>query len=199
MAVRLEKTDLQYVDFGRDAGARNVVVPFPMIHRYEQILAEVEGHDPQETGAVLRRVHYGYAPHPVIRISNVVSSVTSTVRTLDLERDGNLWLLCHQHRSAAESAAYAHAAMMGRDPGDGLAPAAIEYVTPDGHYTIVARRPPAGAPAGLIVHSVSHDDIAGPRILTIAADSKGQMISPEAYLFAFVPLPEAHVTPRSDL
>lgn len=198
MAVRLEKAELHYVDFGRDAGGRDVVVPFPVIHRYQQMIAEVEGYDPQETGSVLPRLHYGYAPHPVIRIANVVSSHATPIRRLDLDVDGALWLLCHRHRNAAESAAYAHSVMMARDPGTGLAPAAIEYVTPEGHYTITARRPPHGAPSGFIVYSVSHDDVAGPRILSIATDADGHLVSPEAHLFAYVPLPAAHVVPRND-
>ncbi|MFZ3481909.1 hypothetical protein [Sphingomonas sp. 3-13AW] len=196
MAVKLENSDLQFVDFGRDAGGMNVVAPFPAIYRYEQIIEEVAGYDPHETGEVTRRVHYGYSPHPVIKISNVVSSHSTLIRKLDFDADGAIWLLCHRHRSAAESAAYAHAVMMSRNPGDGLAPAAIEYVTDEGYYTIAARRPPKDAPSGLIVYSVTHDDVAGPRILSIATDPKGSIASAEAHLFSFVPLPDARTVPK---
>lgn len=199
MAVRLEKTELHYVDFGRDEGGRNVVAAFPVIHRYEQVVAEVEGYVPQETGRVTRLVHYGYAPHPVIRIANVVSSKAQPIRRLELDLDGEIWLMCHRHRNAGESAAYAHAVMMARDPSTGLAPAAIEYETPDGFYTITARRPPAGAPSGLIVHSVTHDDVSRSRIMSMAVDGRGEMVSHEAHLFAYVPLPSVTQAPRGDL
>lgn len=198
MAVRLEKTELQYVDFGRDEGGRNVVVGFPIIHRYEQVIAEVEGYDPQETGRMSRLVHYGYAPYPAIRIANAVSSHAQPIQRLELDLDGDIWLMCHRHASAAESAAYAHALMMARDPASGLAPAAIEYETPDGHYTISARRPPAGAPSGLIVYGVTHDDVSRSRMLSMAFDGTGQMTSHEAHLFAYVPLPEGGTRPRMD-
>lgn len=198
MAVRLENTELRHVDFGRDEGGRNVVVGFPVIHRYEQVIAEVEGYDPQETGRMTRLVHYGYADRPVIRIANVVSSRALALDRLDLDRDGDIWLMCHRHRSAAESAAYAHALMMARDPASGLAPAAIEYETPDGHFTISARRPPAGAPSGLIVYSITHEDVSHSRMMSMAFDGRGQMTSHEAHLFAYVPLPPASPQPRMD-
>jgi hypothetical protein len=198
MAVRLENAEVHHVDFGRDAAGRDVVVPFPLVHRYEQTVAQVTGHDPEETGDFRSRVTYGYAPHPVIRIANVVASTASALRRLDLDRDGSLWLMCHRHRSAGESAAYAHGVLMNRDPSDGLPPAAIEYVTPHGHYTISARRPPAGAPAGLILYAASHDGPSGPVIMTTAIDSNGEPASPEAYLFPYVPLPGARAQPRMD-
>ena len=199
MAVKLEKTELQFVDFGRDESGGNVVIGFPVIYRYEQVVAELEGYVPQETGRVNRLVHYGYAPHPVIRIANVVSSQARPIRRLELDLDGEIWVMCHRHRTAGESAAYAHAAMMARNPSDGLAPAAIEYESPDGHFTITTRRPPAGAPSGLIVHSVTHDDLSRTRIMSMALDSRGEMVSHEAHLFAYVPLPSVAPRPKGDL
>jgi len=184
MAVGLDRTLTRQVGF--DGG---IVVDFPVIYRYEQIIAEVAGYDPEETGEIERRVHYGYSEHPVIRIANVVASSAVPISTLDLDRDGQIWIVCHRHRNAGERAAYAHAVLMGRHPGDGLAPAAIEYETPDGHFTIFTRRPPAGAPAGLMVYGCSYDDERGQSTATMAIDRDGQIARPEAYLFAFVPLP----------
>lgn len=191
MAVGLQATRTRQVGF--DVG---IEVRFPVIHRYEQIIAEVGGYEAEETGEMERRVHYGYSEHPVIRIANVVSSSASPLSVLDLDRDGHIWIVCHRHRNAGERAAYAHAVLMGRNPGDRLAPAAIEYETPDGHFTIFTRRPPPGAPAGVIVYGCSYDGAHGASTATIAIDRDGQIVSPEAYLFGFVPLPPAGATDR---
>lgn len=166
------------------------MVPFPVIGRYEQTIAVMVGNDPKETDALQKRVHYGYGPVPVIRIANLIASATRIVSRLDPDSDGDVWIMCHRHRDAAESAAYANAALMLMDPGSGLAPAAIEYSTEEGRYTIVTRRPPAGAPGAMIVYSASSTGPHGLHVTTTAIDSSGLTVAPEAYLFAYVPLPE---------
>ena len=195
MPVKLEQCDLHHVDFG-DTEEGNVLIPFPVIYRYTQIIAETSGYDAHETGRVIQRLHYGYAPNPVIRISNLISS-SQIIKKPDADQDGKIWILCHRHRNAGESSTYAHGMLMARDPASGLAPAAIEYVTADGFYTIVTRRPPPGAPSA-IVYSSYHDDRRGSRILTTAIDCHGDHMAPEAYLFSYVALPSSPVTPKSN-
>lgn len=195
MAVRVETPDFVQVDYGRDETGGNVIVPFPRIYRYDQSIAEVEGYDSMETGGIVRMVHYGYSPHPVIRINNLISSTATPISRLDLDLDGEIWLLCHRHRSEMERMAYAHALQMSRDPSGGLFPAAIEYVVDDMHYTIHARRPPLGAPAGMIAYGETRTSSHHSRIMTVSVDSYGRLAAVEPYLFPFIPLPNASSGP----